>query len=169
MRIKHRFRNSGFTLIELVIVMIILAVIATIGATVLYQAFVSYRHNQDLVELTWKARTAIHDLSDELMSVSSFKNFTPAASQIAFRNIWGESILYHLDGVNELLNRNTKVLADHISTLQFSYYDENNQPITDFGDLAEIEKIRCIKMQITVHQNSVNIPIQTVVCPRNFL
>ncbi|MBN1684631.1 MAG: prepilin-type N-terminal cleavage/methylation domain-containing protein [Gammaproteobacteria bacterium] len=161
-------KQSGFTLIELIIVIIILGIVAAIGSSVLYQSFRSQEKSQELIETTWQARVAIRRLSQELFSIT-LNDFTPATHQITFKNIWGEMVTYSLDTPNHTLKRNTETLANNVNALDFFYYDENNTAVMDLSNPTEIAKIRCIKIQISIEKNNAIIPLQTIVCPRNFL
>ena len=117
-------KNKGFTLIELIIVIVLSSILVKIGSYVLLTGFKAYYTNQNIMTANNQARMALERMTRDIHSVRSSASITTAtSSQFSFTNISGTNITYQLTG--SALMRNTQVLADNVSSLSFSYLDKN--------------------------------------------
>lgn len=122
-------KQLGFTLLEMVIVIVILAILSAASARVISQGFSSFAYAQNMVQLDWQAQLALKRLSYDLRSIPSTSSISVATnSQITFTNINGATISYQLNGSN--LFRNTQKLTDRVSSFGLTYYDENGNVTT---------------------------------------
>ena len=120
-------RDSGFTLLEVVVSLILLGIIALLGVTLLVQAangFIFVTGAQAVVE---NAELAMLRLSKELI-VTQKSSITGTASSLTFASPHtGANSTYtaSCSGSQLILkdnNNNNYVLANNINSLSFAYY-----------------------------------------------
>lgn len=154
--------NKGFTVIELILVIIILSIIARVGGLTLSQGLESYRQAQSLQDAQFQGQLALTRMTRDLQAIPYDAAITTAtASQLTYTDASGNNVTYQLSGSQ--LMRNSEVLADGISSLSFTYYTSL------LASGATSPNIRGIRVQFTVTQNNISIPLRTFVSPRNFL
>ncbi|HEV2614607.1 MAG TPA: prepilin-type N-terminal cleavage/methylation domain-containing protein [Gammaproteobacteria bacterium] len=154
--------KKGFTLIELVIVIVILSVIAAIGSKVIGTAFNSYADNQSIVNANEQGRLALERMVRDLHAINSPSDVTTAnASSLTFNDVNGNAVTYSLSGTQ--LQRNGIALADGINTLTFGYYGGTGAAA---GTNAAI---RYINVTLNITQNSVNYTLATTITTLNYV
>ena len=154
---KHR----GFTLVELVLVIIIMSIITAITTPLLQEGFNAYFTSQSLTDADWQSRIAFSRINKELRTIPFPASITTASpTQLVFTDANSNSVTYQLTGSS--LMRNSNVLADGVNSLTFGYYDRNG------ATTATIANIRYISMTLNITQSSANLTIKTVIYPRNF-
>jgi prepilin-type N-terminal cleavage/methylation domain-containing protein len=166
MKIRHSLKKQiGFTLIELIIVIMILGIIAGIGSKILSQAFLGYFDNKYLVESDWQARLALERMQRDIRAIRSTADISTAtATQLAFIDTNSDTITYSLSSAKlyRQTNSNTaQVLADGIQSITFSYFDKNGTTT------AVAANIRYITISLNVTLNNTNYIINTSVYGRN--
>lgn len=152
---------KGFTLIELIIVIVLLSILATIGSYVLLAGFKAYYSNQNIMAAETQARMAYERMTRDIHSVASSASITTAtSSQFTFNNIGGTSITYQLTG-NQLM-RNTQVLSDNVSSLSFSYLDKNA------ATTAVLANIRYVTVNLVVSLGVAQYTLRTTIFTINY-
>lgn len=158
--------KKGFTLFEMLIVTMVLAIVGTIGSLILYKSFQSGLKDRDIIEATWQNRLVLQRMVNEIGDVRSRSDVTiNLNSQFTFTDIFGNTIIYSRSGnfLQRTVNGVAKNVADGVTTLSFSYYDINNL-IT-----AATSSLKCIKIFVTVTKNNAVQKFQSLICPRNLL
>jgi prepilin-type N-terminal cleavage/methylation domain-containing protein len=156
--------KNGFTLLEMLIVVMILVLVGTIGSMIIYNGFRANIKERDLLNATWQSQIALQRMSDDIAEIGSrLKLNIASSSQFTFTSISGDTITYAQSGgfLQRTFNGVVKNLADNVTGLSFGYYDANNV-LTSSANL-----VRCIKITATISQS--NTSIQTISCPRNLL
>ncbi len=103
-------RQHGFTLIELVMVIVITGVIAVILTQIFHQSFKTYLAAQNNAEIDWQGFLALERFANDVQSIRSpFDINTIAANQFVFVSNTGSTITYQL--ASGVLSRNTIPLA----------------------------------------------------------
>lgn len=163
----------GFSLLELIMVMVVLGISAAVAAPFLSASFQSYFTGKDIGETDWQARVALERMSRELRNVRAPDATGPyliitSAGDITFTDIDGNSTRYCMGGVGGCLGavgeltRNSQPLATGISALTFSF-------LTKTGAVTAVAaNIFYITVAFTATQNTINKSFQATVSPRNF-
>ena len=158
-------KHAGFTLLELVMVILILGIIASMSFQLLFQSISGYFTSVNTTDANWQGQTAIQTMSRIIRAIRSPNDIQVAtSSQLTFVNMNGNTISYALTGnsIVQTRNNNNQVLADGISNLTFSYFDKNG------ATTATLANIAYIKITINVTQKNTNFYITTAVFPSNF-
>lgn len=158
-------KNAGFTLVELVVVIFVLSIVATIGGLVLHKGFEAGYVSRDLIDATWQNRLALQRMANEIREIHSPNAVDldiSSNNQIAFTDMNDENVIYLLSG--NYLTRNGISLADGVNALIFTYFDAGNKEVTNPLDVADV---RCIRIVAAVSKRNVTTNLQTVACLRN--
>ena len=166
-RCKHR--TKGFSLFELIMVMVVLGIVAAVSAPFLSASFQSYFIGKDISEIDSQARAALERLSRELRSIRAPTDLTISpTSEVTFTDVDGNAIRYCLGtvagcpGAAGELMRNSQPLATGISALAFSY-------LTKTGTAAAAAaNVFYVTVSFTATQNTVSKAFTATVSPRNF-
>jgi prepilin-type N-terminal cleavage/methylation domain-containing protein len=147
---------SGFTLIELVIVIILLGIVSIMASKILLEGSKNYVTNKNTIDAQRQGQAALERMTREIRMVRSSSDISVAGSnQFSFTSLDGTAIAYSLSGTN--LMQNSQILADGVSSLAFSYYDKNGV-VT-----AVTSAIRNIKISLTVNKNNTIYSVATAV------
>lgn len=154
--------KKGFTLIEVLVVIVVLGIVGSIGATILHHSYELAYANRDALETTWQNKIALRRIASEIREIRSRNDLlTMNSNAIRFVNTNGNTIQYSLSGnylqrtINASVSEN---LANGISSLTFLYYKQDNTTTTNPADAT---LVRCISVEIP--------DLHTLICPRNLL
>ena len=124
--------TSGFTLIELIVSMVLIAIVAASSIIILNEGFRNYFNSEEFTSKVWQSDLAIERFNREVRNASSFVSNSPSTS-IQFIDTSGNIITYSLSGSSLTRQQNAapaQVIADHITTLSFTYLDANASTTT---------------------------------------
>lgn len=118
---KHKRR--GFTLIETVMSIVLVAIISVVAAAFIAQAFNSWAFTSQQKSMDSATRNALYRMVREIKTVNKATNILVwTAGTFSFRDPANNTITYSQTGTN--LMRGTDVLADNLASpggLTFSY------------------------------------------------
>jgi prepilin-type N-terminal cleavage/methylation domain-containing protein len=132
---KLIFRESGFTLIEVVIVLVIsgfLLILAGRGVTTVIKGYMSAKKNS---ETAYKGQIAMMRMSKELRRLSSvaagqgsstaivygnYKNGTLETHKFSWSGVSGDPLLY------DDFSNDGSILVDQVDNFSLAYYDSYN-------------------------------------------
>lgn len=154
-------RARGFTLVETVAVIVILAVIFGIGGNLLHRAFASYFAGRDIINADWRGRIALERMSRELRSVRAPDDIVVSPTQITFVDTNGATVTYVLSGTD--LQRNGNTLAGSISDLRFEYVESDGR--TPAGSASAVYYV---SVALSVQQDNYATAYRSTLRPRNF-
>ena len=158
--------KSGFTLLEMLIVIIILSIVGGIGSITIYHSLRSAAKARDIVDATWQPRIVLDRMSEDIGEIRSRSDLNiGSSSQFTFTTVAGIPITYAQSGsyLMRTYDGVIKIMADGLTSLSFTYYDAN------YAVTAVASAVRCIKITATINKNNTNTTLQTTSCPRNLL
>lgn len=157
-------KQQGFTLLEIILVIVITGIIFSIGSLMLNNLSKAYFTGTELNEIDWQGRIALNRLRRELRNVRSATatdlTLLPA-SEITFTTTTPETITYSLSG--STLMRNAQVLADGISNLNFTYAQNNARSVA-----ATATETYYITVNFTASSGNISRDFRSTIYPRNF-
>ena len=160
-----RRRQGGFTLIELVVVMVLMTILTGFVANVIFYEMNTYATITARKEGGQNVRFATRILSRDLRQIAAPDSiFAATQDSVRFRDIEGSDVSYRHVGSNLL--RNGDLLLEDMTVFAFSYYDESGTslafPIGDFSS------IRSVSFALATAVNGQTAQVQMRITPRNF-
>jgi prepilin-type N-terminal cleavage/methylation domain-containing protein len=133
--VRTRFsisRQPGFSLVELIVVIVVLGIIASMGAIVVRDGMLGWLRGREINSADWQGRLALERITRELRNVAaivpgSCDNSTSPFT-FAYSDINAAQISYTLSTTTLL--RNGQPLADNVSGLHFYCLQSNGQTYT---------------------------------------
>ncbi len=157
--------QHGFSLIELIMVILIVGIIAGMSALLVSQGFNAFFNSEDILDANSQGQLAMQRMARDIQLIRSPADISTATSgQLSFTDINNNTVSYVLSGSNLNLtkNANTQTLAIGVNGLTFTYYDQNGTTPP-----ASTAVTRYIKVTLIVTQNNVNYTLATAIYPRN--
>jgi len=160
-------RQSGFTLIEAIVTMVIAAVLATIGATVISSAFRNYFLGREIVQGSAQGTLALERMTRELRAIRSPADLTTMGlSAITFVDAEGTTIAYALAGGSVTRSENggaAQPLADNVSALTFTYLKDDGKSAA-----ATPAEVWYVTAAVTVSSQNATTTYRGTVKPESF-
>jgi prepilin-type N-terminal cleavage/methylation domain-containing protein len=168
--------EHGWTLVELVVVIVVLGTVAAIGSGLLTGVFQSYFASRDITSSDGQARTAFERMTRELRQVRSATATDldiASATQLRFIDVDGNGVCFYRDAANNRLMRSAdgpatacgatsaQPLADFVTGLQFFYY--LNDGITP---TAVVASVYYVTVRVNVQDNVVTDTLRATIHPR---
>lgn len=158
-------KNQGFSLVEMVVVIVITGIIFGMGALIIQRGFTSFFAGKNIVNADWQGRIALERMTRELREIRSptaTDITTMTAAQIVFNDSDGNNINYTTVGTQ--LTRNGVVLADNINGLALSYLQNDGRSAA-----AVATAIYYITVSAVIIQDAATTTTyRTTIRPRNF-
>ncbi len=167
----------GWTLVELVVVIVILALVAAIGTGLLSSMFRSYFASRDMTSSDGQSRAAFERMTRELRQVrSATATYLDPASTAQFRFIDsdGNGVCFYRDAATNRLMRSAdgpatacgttsaQRLSDFVAGLSFFYY------ANDLSTTAVPASVYYVTVRVDVQDNNVSDTLRATIHPRNF-
>src|SRR3990170_2805705 len=114
--------QHGFTLVEVILVIVLLSIVAVLGSRMLGTGFSAFFTGRDITDANWQGRYAMERIGRDLRvarSATAADLTMLPATAITLTDLGGNVITYALNGT--ILERNGIPLADGVSVLGFSY------------------------------------------------
>ncbi len=161
-------RAAGFSLVEMVVAIALMAIVFGLGALVMEAGIGSYIGGKNVTHADWQGRLALERMTRELHSIKAADaaSLTLGAAQITFIDTELNSITYDLDATNSILRRNGQPLADNVTALAFAYHDGANQ--TAITDPLQTNQVRYVTVAFNVTAGGIATNYRATVRPRNF-
>lgn len=153
---------NGFTLIELIIVILIIGIIAAMSSNALLQGTINYTTSQTLGTLDAQAADALERISRIARTIPTSSYITTAtSSQFSFKDKTGTSYSYQISSGN--LVENANILSSNASTLVWTYYDKTGATTTTTS------AIRFAQAALTLTKNNFSYTYTTSINLTNLL
>ena len=156
-------KESGFTLIEVIVSLMLVGVLAAIGGTMLTEGIKGYVFSKDCAEIAQKAELAFSRLTNEITRLQDV-TADSTSSSITINNTKGNKTIELDDGKIKI---NGDILIDNVNSFELTYYDPDDNewsPGNDIGDLSAVKIELFISTQLNDEQP---IEFATYVTPRN--
>jgi prepilin-type N-terminal cleavage/methylation domain-containing protein len=174
----RRRRQHGWTLVEVLTVIIILAVVGAVGARLMSGMFRSYFTARDITNSDAQTRVAFERMTRELRQIrSATANDLDVAStaQVRFIDTDGNGVCFYRDAATNRLMRSAdgptsacgttspQPLSDFVSNLFFRYYTNDGNTTT-----AVPTAVYYVTVHVDVQDNDVSDTLRATIHPRNF-
>jgi len=174
----RRQRERGWTLIEVVMVFVVFAIVATIGARLMSTLFLSYFTARDITSSDAQARVAFERMTRELRQIrlATAADLDPASNaQVRFIDSDGNGVCFYRDAATNRLMRSAdgpatacgattpQPLSDFVTGLNFVYYVNDGRTTT-----ALATAVYYITVKVSVQDNNVSDTLRATIHPRNF-
>jgi len=157
--------EAGFSLLELILVIVLVAIISGFIANLLFYEVNLYTHLVDMSSSSQITRNTLQMLARDLRHIAAPDSIHLAdADSIRFDDIDDITISYKLN--SNKVYRNGDLLQEQINDLTFQYFDDSGNvistPVSDTGE------IRSIAVTLIVNINAQSVTFESNIQPRNF-
>ena len=156
--------QKGFTLIEMVIVIVLISIIAGVAAMIILEGAKSYQKEVSYSDIHNQGRLAIERMAREIRMIRSATAAdisTMTASNIVFNDVNGTNIQFSFAG--NTISRSGNTLANNVQSMAFSYYQQDGTTVA--GSAAEVWYVQ---ISLTMVNAGETLPLRLRVHPRNF-
>ena len=158
-------RQLGFSLVELIVVIVVLGIIASMGAIVVRDGMLGYLRGREITSADWQGRLALERITRELrdaaaIAVGSCDN-SISPFTFAYSDINAAQISYTLN--TSTLQRNGQPLADNVTGLHFYCLQNNGQTYT-----TAPAAVYYVTVSMIVSTANTSATYRSTVKPRNF-
>lgn len=152
---RHINRAKGFTLIELIMVIVIMGVISVVIGRILFSSLQTFITSQNISDDDWQGLLSLNKFTNDVHNIRSANDIlTVSASTFSFVDVTGNTVTYQLSGSSLL--RGGITLASGVSSIAFSYYDKN------YTVTATPTNVRYISFSTTQTQNNLSLSFSTM-------
>jgi len=157
-------RQFGFSMVELIVVIVVLGIVASAGAFVVRDGIFGYLRGREITGADWQGRFALERITRELRGIASpnFSNIAATScgtSTFAFSDASATAISY-TQSAGTLL-RNGQPLADSVTALRFYCLTSNVQTT------ATPSAVYYVTVSMVVSTGNTTASYRTTVRPRN--
>lgn len=160
-------KETGFTLIEVVVTLVLLGIMAAIGAMMIVQAAQSYIMTKTSSELSQKAQLAADRMILEFEDISAISSASASAVCYTLRHY--DAATGATSDVNRCVGQDGSqikigttvatgsALADNVSTLQLNYYriDDSLAGNGTWAAASPVSDLQTIKISVTLNRTDI--------------
>ena len=157
-------RQLGFSLVELIVVIVVLGIVASMGAVVVRDGILGYLRGREITSADWQGRLALERITRELRGIASpnYSNIAATScgsSTFGFSDFTANPISYTQS--TGTLTRNGQPLADSVTGLRFYCLTSTVQPTTTLSD------VYYVTVSMVVSTANTSATYRSTVRPRN--
>ncbi len=144
--------TKGFTIIEMIVVMMIIGIVVAMSSTLISAGLRGYFKGVQVSELNQEGSMAMMRMSKELQKAVSFNVIN--STQVTFTTVDGATINYTWSAPT--LSRSVSVarpLARSVTGFSLAYYQSN------FSTTATLTAVRAITITMTLNNGNESIPL----------
>ena len=159
-------RQLGFSLVELIVVVVVLGIVASMGATVVRDGMLGYLRGREITSADWQGRLALERITRELRDVAEIAPVNACStSAFTFSDISYTMISYTQSTVpnTTTLLRNGQPLADNVTGLRFYYLLSDVQTYT-----TTPSAVYYVTVSMTVATANTSATYRSTVRPRKY-
>ena len=167
-------RRSGFTLVEAIATIVVLAVLGSLASTILIEASDGYFAGQVHAQLHTEASIAMDRIVRECRNIEldeSADDIAPDIDSVTDTSMtWTADNSLTLDGSNLLLTVGggaPHVLLSDVSAFEIQTYDESNNALNQPRQAARCDSIRRVRIRLTVTRHGESETLRTKVFLRS--
>lgn len=160
----------GFSLVEVIVVIVVVGIIFSVGAMILGRGFSAYFGGENVTAQDWQARVAFERMTRDLRDAHANTNVVVTGGTAINFSVYDQAtatitnVNYALSGTT--LQRNGVALADNVNNLQFALLQSNG------ATTALASQAYYIQVQLTVSasgpKGNYNLSFRDTISPRNF-
>jgi len=168
-RFIRRRRSAGFTLLELVMVIVLLGIIAGASVPLMFEIVNGWQLSVTRNEMSESAKIGMDRMIREMRQISNRSGVITANSSVfQFIDVNGSDITFNLSGSNLMrtIGEVSNQLADNVAQLNFSYYDNEDSLIAVPRVNPQDTDIRRIVVDLVFSSAGTQLNIESGVSPR---
>ena len=153
--------NEGFTLMEIILVLVLIGIMAAVLVPTLQEGVQSYTVTETRGDLTAQARQAATRMIRELRNIQKEADNTPNISSanvttVTFMDVLDNTITFNLSGGT--VQRNSDALVEQVSNLSFRYFNATNAELTSLPlNATDRNNVRRILVVLTLADGSLTV------------
>ena len=131
-------RSQGFSLIELIIVIVLMGIVCGIPLQILSQSYKNYYTAKAIIVMANTTNIAVDTIMREIRNAQSLSNID--ASSITFVNQQGQTVEIYWQNTQLLqsINGTANVLCNNVSNFNLVYFDSTYTSTTIAGDVTYV-------------------------------
>ena len=162
---RFYFGKQGFTLLELVVVIVLVGILSLFTGTIILYEIDQYRFLARSQRDLQNSRMMVRVMTRDLRQITSADSILHAdTDSLRFYNVDGEIVAYRFS--NSRLVRNGDLMMNAVSEFEFGFFDADGSAIS--SPVSEPEDIYSISFAVTTTSNGRPLTFSTRVQPRNF-
>jgi len=170
MRFIHAKKTSlekGFTLIELIVVIVITSIIAGVVARFLVFGVETYHFVDERKRALHEARLALHLMNSEFRQVRDPKGlYIARQDKLQFINYFNQVNTYQFS--NNRLLKNGFTIAESVTSFSFSYLKSDGTYLQTPVSADSLTYVWNIEANYTIQMGEQSVPFHLIVHPRNY-
>ncbi|MBU0743805.1 MAG: prepilin-type N-terminal cleavage/methylation domain-containing protein [Gammaproteobacteria bacterium] len=152
-------KQSGFTLLEFIIVIILIGILIAGSSNLLSVGFNSFFSEKNIINANWQGSVALERITRDLRAVCSPSDITVAtANRIIINDLNNDTIDYQV--VSNQLLRNAQPLADGVQSITLDYYKKDS---TLLPFPIVLQDVRYVVITLNMSYNNLTFPITTAI------
>jgi prepilin-type N-terminal cleavage/methylation domain-containing protein len=158
--------QTGFTLVELIVVIVVMGIVASMGALVVRDGLLGYLRGREVASADWQGRLALDRITRELRDVAVIApgscDASATAYAFAYSDVSSTPVSYSHTQSTRTLLRNGQPLADNVTGVRFYCLQSDVQATTTLSMVTYVS----VSMVISTDNTSAN--YRGTIRPRNF-
>jgi prepilin-type N-terminal cleavage/methylation domain-containing protein len=160
-------RNLGFTLIEMVVSLILVAILSTVAGIGIITGLRGYFFARDNVTITQKAQLALTRVSRELMELTDITSVQMSPLLLVYERLANSAIVsQQLSHTGEHLRLNGDVVVDLVNGFTLTFYKGSQTWTAGVDDINLLSSI-VVNLRMARPDGEEEMTFTATVCPRN--